>query len=119
MSGQVSVIYCPTRHDVWQVTLTFTEPLTVGQALERSGVFQDHPALNPDTLSLGIFGQTCSPERMVHPGDRIEIYRSLVFDPMQSRRRRAAHRLAQARKEKTQRQQAKKTALKDSPKRQP
>jgi len=107
MSGQVSVVYCPTQHDVWQVTLTLTEHLTVGQTLERSGVFQDHPALDRDALSLGIFGQTCSPDRMVQAGDRIEIYRSLVFDPMQSRRRRAAHRLAQARNEKTQRQQAK------------
>lgn len=100
MTEPISVVYCPAPDEVWQVTLPFVGSLTVAQALERSGVLQDHPALNNEPLSFGIFGQVCLPDRVLLPGDRVEIYRPLFFDPMQSRRRRAAHRLAQAKKAK-------------------
>ena len=102
MTEHVSVVYCPTPDEVWQVNLTFSEPLTVAEVVAQSGILQHYPALNDEVLSLGIFGHLCLPDRLVQAGDRIEIYRPLFFDPMQSRRRRAAHRLAQVKKEKTE-----------------
>src|SRR3546814_10501406 len=43
---------------------------------------------------VGVYGQECTLDRVLTDGDRVEIYRPLVFDPMESRRRRALHRKA-------------------------
>ncbi|TAL76730.1 MAG: RnfH family protein [Burkholderiaceae bacterium] len=79
---------------VWQKTLLLPPGTTVGQALvasEFSCCFPDHPS---GEMVVGIYGRTCSRNRVLTDEDRIEIYRPLVFDPMQSRRRRALHRKA-------------------------
>ena len=41
-----------------------------------------------------MFGQACEFDRVLADQDRVEVYRALVFDPMESRRRRAVHRQA-------------------------
>jgi putative ubiquitin-RnfH superfamily antitoxin RatB of RatAB toxin-antitoxin module len=38
---------------------------------------------------FGIFGKTVLPETRVAQGDRVEIYRPLLIDPKEARRRRA------------------------------
>lgn len=43
------------------------------------------------TRGVSIFGQYATPGVLLHPGDRIEILDKLRFNPMESRRRRAAH----------------------------
>ena len=42
-----------------------------------------------DSLSIGIWGQRSDPGRSLKDGDRIEIYRSLLCDPVEARRERA------------------------------
>lgn len=103
MTLTVTVVYCPSPNEVWQTSLCVPETLTVAQTVSHSGLLQAHPALNARSLSVGIFGQTCLPGRQIKTGDRIEVYRPLTVDPMQSRRRRAALRLAQTQKEKADR----------------
>lgn len=79
---------------LWQCRLVLPYGSTVQQALDISGFWLAHPALNPSLTVLGVYGQVCDASHVVQPGDRIEIYRPLVFDPMESRRRRAIHRKA-------------------------
>ncbi|XDZ30059.1 RnfH family protein [Xanthomonas sp. NCPPB 2632] len=56
----------------------------VGMALPRL------PAgLVPDPARLGIFAKKVAPDRPLEAGDRVEIYRPLILDPMEARRRRA------------------------------
>lgn len=81
-----------TAAGIWQKNLHLTPGATVGQAIAESGFFDDHPVYPRQALVAGIYGQVCTPERVLHDGDRIEIYRPLIFDPMDSRRRRAQHR---------------------------
>ena len=76
---------------VWSVKLTLQVGTTVAQALQASGFYQQFPQIQPESLRVGIFGRECSVQQGVNAEDRIEIYRPLVFDPMESRRRRAAH----------------------------
>jgi len=45
--------------------------------------------LVPDPSRLGIFAKKVAPERPLEAGDRVEIYRPLILDPMEARRRRA------------------------------
>jgi putative ubiquitin-RnfH superfamily antitoxin RatB of RatAB toxin-antitoxin module len=42
-----------------------------------------------DARRPGIFGQLCLPEQTLKEGDRIELYRPLLIDPKEARRRRA------------------------------
>lgn len=100
MSVIVSVVYCHAPNEVWEKSLCVSPTTTVAEVLASSGLLQAYPALQENTTSFGIFGQACLPQRQVKAGDRIEVYRPLIVDPMQSRRRRAALRLAQTQKEK-------------------
>jgi putative ubiquitin-RnfH superfamily antitoxin RatB of RatAB toxin-antitoxin module len=41
------------------------------------------------TVPVGIHGQLAARDALLHEGDRVEIYRPLLTDPMEARRRRA------------------------------
>lgn len=62
---------------------------TVLQAIDASGIVGMLPDGVLDLHRLGIFARKVTPDLEVHDGDRIEIYRSLLLDPMEARRRRA------------------------------
>ncbi len=88
---RISVVHAlPDR--VWDRELSLPAGATVAQALAASGFAQDFASLDPWAGGVGLFGKACQPDTLLHDGDRIEIYRPLDFDPMESRRRRAAHR---------------------------
>jgi putative ubiquitin-RnfH superfamily antitoxin RatB of RatAB toxin-antitoxin module len=63
---------------------------TVGQAIEGSGVLASFPEINLVTQPVGIYGKKKTLDTVLRERDRVEIYRSLVADPKDSRRRRAA-----------------------------
>ncbi|NID14953.1 RnfH family protein [Luteibacter yeojuensis] len=46
--------------------------------------------VTPDPGRLGIFSKKVPAGRVLEEGDRVEIYRPLILDPMEARRRRAA-----------------------------
>ena len=69
---------------------------TIAQAIAASGILQDVPEIDLATCTVGIYGKKKPLDTLVRPLDRIEIYRPLVADPKESRRRRAAHKSAAA-----------------------
>ena len=81
-----------------QVLLDITVPLgtTAVQAVEQSGVLQKFPEIDLATSKLGIFARVLGTQGTPEPnmyevreGDRVEIYRPLILDPKEIRRRRA------------------------------
>ncbi len=74
------------------------EPGTTAlQAVERSGIQKEFPEIDVQTAKMGIFGQALGTKGLkpanqheLQPGDRVEIYRPLVSDPKEVRRKRAA-----------------------------
>lgn len=76
---------------VWRQTLELPEGATAGEALAASEFARLFPEYADPAPPIGIYGERCAPERRLMPGDRVEIYRPLVFDPLESRRRRARH----------------------------
>jgi putative ubiquitin-RnfH superfamily antitoxin RatB of RatAB toxin-antitoxin module len=62
---------------------------TVSDAIDRSGIATRHPEANLAQCPVGIFGKRVDRHYIVANGDRIELYRSLVADPKQTRRQRA------------------------------
>lgn len=86
---QVEVVYA--LPDVQQVfKLMVTKASTVEDIIRSSGVLEAYPAIDLAQNKVGIFSRLVSLNDKVQDGDRIEIYRPLIADPKEIRRRRAA-----------------------------
>ncbi|MDP4982789.1 RnfH family protein [Pseudoalteromonas tunicata] len=69
--------------------LQVAEHTTVEEAISGSGILEKCPEIDADNLSVGIWNRTCKLHQQLQDGDRIEIYRPLIADPKDARRRRA------------------------------
>lgn len=84
----VTVVYAlPERQIVREVELP--HGATLAAALQGSGLLREFPEIDPLMTPVGVYGQIRSPEAILHPGDRVEIYRSLSEEPKVARRKRA------------------------------
>lgn len=70
--------------------LRVTKGTSAREAVVQSGILELFPEIDLEQQRLGIFGRLCTPDRMLEPGDRVEIYRPLLADPKEVRRRLAA-----------------------------
>lgn len=65
-------------------------------AVQKSKIAEHFPGLDVENAKMGIFGQALGTkglkaphEHVLQPGDRVEIYRPLISDPKEVRRKRA------------------------------
>jgi len=65
---------------------------TIGAAIVQSGIMMDFPELDNEleNAKVGIFGKMATMTTKLDDGDRVEIYRPLIADPKEVRRKRAA-----------------------------
>ncbi|MGB3289813.1 MAG: RnfH family protein [Burkholderiaceae bacterium] len=89
----VQVVYVEPD-SVWRADLRLPPGSTVEHALQASHFARVFPNYPYDALRVGVYGREQAPDHVLADGDRVEVYRPLVFDPMESRRRRALHRKA-------------------------
>ncbi len=68
-----------------------SEGQTLEQVIHASGLLSRHPEIDLNTAKIGVFGKLRQLTDLARAGDRIEIYRPLIADPKDSRRRRAQH----------------------------
>jgi len=66
------------------------EGMTVREAVERSRIAEHFPEIDPATAKLGIFAKAAKADAVLQDGDRVEIYRPLIADPKEARKKRAA-----------------------------
>ncbi len=64
--------------------------MTVAEAIERSGIAEQFPEIDVTTANVGIFSKAVKREDVLSGGDRVEIYRPLIADPKEARKKRAA-----------------------------
>lgn len=88
------------------VALQVAEGTTAVQAVHLSRIVEDFPEIDPATAKMGLFsrhfgtrGLKPADEYVLKARDRVEIYRPLIADPKEIRRRRAE----QSRKERRER----------------
>ena len=72
------------------VTVKVAEGTEIKDAIENSMILEGYPELELDKLEVGIFGKMAKLTQKVRDRDRIEIYRPLIADPKEVRKRRAA-----------------------------
>jgi len=82
---EVEVVYALPQRDE-SVRVSVPRGATVRDVLEKSGLL---PLVSG---KIGIFGKAVGADALVADGDRVEIYRPLLVDPKEARRRRAARR---------------------------
>lgn len=78
------------------ITLLVEPGTTAFAAAERSGIVKEFPEIDLETVKMGLFGQALGTkglkparEHVLQAGDRVEIYRPLISDPKEVRRKRA------------------------------
>ncbi|HWW03863.1 RnfH family protein [Collimonas sp.] len=64
--------------------------------IKRSGLLEEIREIDLSCWRVGIFGKLKTLDTVLRDQDRIEIYRPLIADPMESRRKRADKRSAKA-----------------------
>jgi hypothetical protein len=90
----VEVIYAlPDRAVVKSYRMT--PPATVADALALVAAEPDFAGIDLARSAVGIFGRTVPAERILQPGDRLELYRTLPADPKDARRQRVQRARAQ------------------------
>lgn len=91
MSGKINI---EVLYALPEEQLLFGQPLaegaTVAEAIRLCGILEKYPGIDPATSKLGIFGKLARPDTVLRDRDRVEIYRPLLADPKEVRRRRAA-----------------------------
>lgn len=70
--------------------LMVPEGTTAEQAVQQSGIMAKFPDIDLAQNKLGIFGKLIKADTVLRERDRVEIYRSLIADPKEVRRQRAA-----------------------------
>lgn len=90
----VTVCYAQSAGQVWCSTVSLASGSTIADAIAASGVLQACNIPADGVAGIGVFGIRKPGDHVLQSGDRVEVYRKLVFDPMESRRRRATHRKA-------------------------
>ncbi len=63
---------------------------TLEQAVEQSGIKRLFPEIDLGVNKVGIFGKLGKKTAEIKAGDRVEIYRPLIADPKEVRRKREA-----------------------------
>ena len=84
----IEVIYALPDEQVL-ITLDVEQGTTIEQAVNLSGVLKKYPEIDLTKNKLGIFGKATKMDQTLRDKDRIEIYRPLIADPKESRRKRA------------------------------
>ena len=72
------------------LTIQVPNATTIEQAIELSGILQKYPEIDLKTNKVGIFSKVSKLNTELREGDRIEIYRPLIADPKEARKKKAA-----------------------------
>lgn len=84
----IEVVYgTPERQKI--ITLCVAENTTIEQAVLASGIIKEFPEIDLTINNVGIWNRAAKLTDMLHDLDRIEIYRPLIADPKEVRKRRA------------------------------
>jgi len=70
--------------------LQVEEGATAEQSVLASGILQKFPEIDLAHNKIGVFGKLVKPDTVLREKDRVEIYRSLLADPKEVRKQRAA-----------------------------
>jgi hypothetical protein len=86
---RVSVAGADAGGAVRVVELEIEDGATLEDVIRKSGILEQCPGIDLAAAGVGVFNRVRALGEKVRDGDRVEIYRPLLADPRESRRRRA------------------------------
>ncbi len=84
----IEVVYA-LPHEQVLLKLKLPQGVTVAEAVQASGIAEKHPEIDLARNKLGIYGKLTRADAVLRDKDRVEIYRPLIADPKEIRRKRA------------------------------
>ncbi|NCO71737.1 MULTISPECIES: RnfH family protein [Shewanella] len=84
----VDVIYAlPKQQKI--ISVMVSPGTTFIEAVKQSDIVKFFPDINLEDVKLGVFSRQAKHDEVLVPGQRVEIYRPLIADPKDVRRKRA------------------------------
>jgi putative ubiquitin-RnfH superfamily antitoxin RatB of RatAB toxin-antitoxin module len=84
----VEVVYA-LPHEQVLLKLKLPQGATVFEAVQASAIAEKYPEIDLAKNKLGIYGKLTKADAVLRDKDRVEIYRPLIADPKEIRRKRA------------------------------
>lgn len=85
---KIEVVYA-LPHEQTLLKLNVPQGATIAEAIQLSGLLEKYPEIDLAKNKLGLFGKLSKADTVLREKDRIEIYRPLLADPKEVRRKRA------------------------------
>lgn len=85
---KIEVVYA-LAHEQTLLNVEVPQGTTLADAIKISGILEKHQDINLASNKVGIFGKLSKLDTVLRDRDRIEIYRPLIADPKEVRRKRA------------------------------
>lgn len=85
---KIEVVYA-LPHEQTLLTVEVPQGATLGEAIKLSGILEKHTDIDLANCKFGIFGKLSKADVVLREKDRVEIYRPLIADPKEVRRKRA------------------------------
>ena len=84
----VDVVYAlPKQQKI--ISVKVKPGTTAIEVLKQSNMLVFFPDIDLETIKLGVFSNLVKHDRVIEQGDRLEVYRPLIADPKDVRRKRA------------------------------
>lgn len=101
MSNEINIeLVYGLPHTQTLLSLAVEKGISVAQVIINSKINLTHPEIDLDVNKVGIWNKSCKLQDIVKDGDRIEIYRPLIADPKEVRKRRAEKAIEEGRADK-------------------
>lgn len=95
----IEVVYgTPSQQKI--ITLQVNPGTRVEQGIAQSGILTQYPDIDLSKTKVGVWNRVCRLDDELSDLDRIEIYRPLIADPKDVRRRRAEKAIKEGRADK-------------------
>ena len=93
----VEVAYA-LENEAFLQSFEVAENISIKEVIQLSGVLEKYPEIDLTKNQIGIFAKTIKFDAKLRDKDRIEIYRPLIADPKEVRKRKALDKKAKAKK---------------------
>jgi hypothetical protein len=85
---KIEVVYA-LPHEQTLLKLDVPQSATIAEAVKLSGLLEKYPEIDLEKGKFGLFGKLSKADTVLREKDRVEIYRPLIADPKEVRRKRA------------------------------
>jgi putative ubiquitin-RnfH superfamily antitoxin RatB of RatAB toxin-antitoxin module len=85
---KIEVVYALPREQTL-LQLEVPQASTIADAIKLSGLLEKYPEIDLDKGKFGLYGKLSKTDTILREKDRVEIYRPLIADPKEVRRKRA------------------------------